>query len=515
MDSFYMRLLSYYSISSEEYDFLTREVTLNDIARYQIKAMSTGAAHILSHLDKKIMVYGDYDADGILSASIIVKALSMLGVEAGYYIPSRYIDGYGITLGRAKEIAEKHYDIVILVDNGLSAAEAVSYLKEQGLTVYIIDHHETSDPLPAADFIYTPNNGIGDVPISASELALIFSSYLLGKYDKYLLTLASISIISDMMPLRGFNRDLLRYTLNSYKDGEFLALDLLKEDEDFSYDSIAMKIAPKINAVGRIKKDNTINRLVKLFTSEDKWEIRELVRWLGKVNKERKEKSDSIDSLLDSHSSEEGVILLPILEGLSGIAANSALKRYKRPVIILCDSDERNIELKGSIRAPEGYDVIEILDSLKEYLVTYGGHTLAGGLTIARENIIPFSLAFNEKVSSYKVHKEEEKYLPIALTEILLENYYLISKLAPFGENWEAPLLKLDHVRVSSLEYSRDKRHILTPLSMEAKIIGFNAPVEKLKEVPFIDLYGEMRLNEYRGNISVEFLIKKYRVPYK
>ncbi len=516
MDRFYLRLLDYYGISSEEYDFLTRDISLSDISSYQYKEMSIGAVHLLSNLDKKIMVYGDYDADGILSTSIIVKSLSSLGVEAGYYIPSRYIDGYGITTSRAEEIVSKGYEIVLLVDNGLSCAEAISILKNAGITVYIIDHHETSEPLPKADFIYVPKSGSGEVPLSASELCLLFSSYLLGKYDKYLITLASISVISDMMPLVGFNRDLVRYAVNSYEDGEYLALDLLKEDEDYSYDSVAMKIAPKINAVGRVRKDNTINRLVKLFTTSDKWEIRELVRWLDRVNKERKAMSESIDSLLSEHTAEEGVISIPILEGLSGIAANSALRRYKRPIVILCDSSEESNELKGSIRAPEGYDVVEILDSLKdEYLVACGGHSLAAGLTISRDNIEPFTKAFNDKVSHYKVHREEDKCLPISLTEILLENYYLISKLAPFGEKWETPLLKLEHFKTSSLDYSRDGKHILTTLSMEAKIIGFNAPVEKLNEANFVDLYGEMRLNEYRGNISVEFLISKYHFPYK
>ncbi|MCD8204566.1 MAG: DHH family phosphoesterase [Coprobacillus sp.] len=515
MDSFYFRLLSYYGISEADYKALTKEVSLADISSYEIKGMAMGATHLLSLLDKKIMVYGDYDADGIISTSIMVKTFMMLNKKVGYYIPSRYIDGYGISLERARQIVEKGYEVVILVDNGLSALEEVNYLKEHGVTIYILDHHEKGEELPKADYIYVPREGVGETPLSASELTLIFSSYLLGKYDMYLVTLASISVISDMMPLVGFNRNLVRLATKSYKDGTYLALDLLKEDEDFTSESIAMKIAPKINAVGRINKDNTINRLVKLLTSEDGWEIKNLAQWLNKVNSERKEMSDKIDDYLNSHSREEGVISLPILEGLSGIAANNALRRYKRPVIVLCDSDKSKNELKGSIRAPEGYDVIEILDSLKDYLLVYGGHKLAGGLTIARDKISAFTEDFNKHVSHYKVHKEIEKSLTMNITEIILDNYYLIYKLGPFGEKWESPLLKIPSVRPKTFTFSRDEKHIITSLSMESRIVGFNISKEEINKHSAVDLYGEMRLNDYRGVNYVEFLIRKYSPVYK
>ncbi len=514
--TFLDKLLDYYHISQDDYNYLTRDVSFDS---YHIPTEFQGMKEVSDEIKKdiksgdKIMVYGDYDTDGIMSTSILVRSLQELGAKVGYYIPSRYLDGYGMSLERAKEIADKGYNVVILIDNGVSVFEPIAYLKDKGMTVIVIDHHEMIDKLPNADYILHPDIAkYGKTPVCAGYLAYLFSYYLLGRFDFKLALLAAISTIGDMMPLKEYNRDLLRSVFKSYRIGYFPAVDTLNEGLDFDEMGISSRISPKINAVGRVIKDTTINRLVRYFVTDDRELISKYALWINDINAERKALSEGIIASVDSMEKDDAYVLkYDIQEGLLGIIANTVLRKFNVPVVCFASDSVNTDCLKGSIRTPAGYDVMEIFSKLSKYLLASGGHTSAGGLTIKESDLEDFTRDFKALVKGVEVPEIEEKVIDINITEIILENYYILHKLSPFGIEWEQPSFKLSHVKASSLEYSRSGEHIISRISMSSKFVGFGFSKEMLSHYDFIDLIGNFSQSEYRGKYSLDFMIKEIK----
>jgi len=213
-------LLEYYGIDESTYLELTRKVDSNSFAADHHFDNEKEAAMLVKEVianKGKIFIYGDYDADGIMGTSILVKMFKYLNYDVESYVPNRYLDGYGLTLEKAKEWAEKGASLVITVDNGVSCVEQIKYLKEKGIKVLVLDHHQVQENVPNADYILHPTySHFGETASSGAFVAFNFSRVVLGRFDKYLSILASISLISDMMPLKDYNRDLLRIVINNY-----------------------------------------------------------------------------------------------------------------------------------------------------------------------------------------------------------------------------------------------------------------------------------------------------------
>ncbi len=510
------RLLDYYHISKEDYEYLTRDVSFSDIpSPDHFKGMSDAVALLEKHLQNndKIIVYGDYDADGITATSIMVKAFEYLNKKIAYYIPSRYIDGYGINLENAKKIAEAGYQLVITVDNGISAFEAIDYLRNSGVDVLVVDHHERQEKLPNANVIIHPIvSEYSDVSTSGAYSSFMVASALLKRYDKYLATLAGISLISDMMPLVSYNRDFLRVVIENYQYGEFPQIDYLLEGYQFDDNSIGMTIAPKINAVGRVDRTTNINRLVKYFTSENKDELLSYRNWILSLNNLRKEKSkearENIVNNLEDTDEAALVVLCDLDDGLLGLVANSLVSKYKKPVIVLTeDSTDANI-LKGSARSINGFDLAALFGQLSEYEESFGGHALAAGVSVKKENFEPFKEKFISLVASIDVQKVEEVAVDITLNEISKETYELIKTFGPFGESWKSPLLRIKKIKASSLMYSRNGENIISSIGLNSRIIGFGLSREEMSEYNFVNFTGNIRVSEFNGKKYYEFVVK-------
>ena len=510
------KLLDYYQIDEKEYERLIRPLTFDDIpSPFLFKDMDKAVALVKDHVSKKhkIVIYGDYDADGITGCSILVKALKMYGCLPNYYIPSRYLDGYGINEKKAQEIIEKGYDLVITVDNGISAFKPIEMLKEKGIDVLVIDHHEDQEYLPCADVIIHPNVSEYTKTITSSGAftAFMFSWALLGRADKYLATLASISLISDMMPLREFNRDLLRLCIENYEHDEFPSIEFLLDGEPFDDTSIGLSIAPKINAVGRVDKTTNINRLIKYFTLDNKEEIIPYKNWMISLNDIRKEKTkQSKEEVIDNLKGYQGkalVIKVDLEEGLLGLVANSLMNQLKVPVIVLTNDSNDPSLLKGSARTIDGFNLSDSFVTLSSYLEAYGGHALAAGLTLKSENFEAFKEAFIDLVSHSELKPSEVKYVDLNINEVSEDSYLLIKTFSPFGESWRKPLLRLRHLKVSELMYSANKMNIITTIARNTRIVGFGYSQEKMNEFNYVDVIGSLRINSFMGNKYIEFLI--------
>lgn len=516
--TFLEKILNYYNLSNEDYLNLTRSLSLADIRNpYDFKGMKEAKEIVLDALknNEKIMVYGDYDTDGINSTSIIVKTFLYLDKVVGYYVPSRYIDGYGLNLSRAKEIVNKKYNLVILVDNGVCALDAIKYLKDNNVKVIVIDHHENGETLPIADVIIHPQlSNFSDIKTSAGFCCFMFSIALLERIDPYLLILGAISIISDMMPLIDFNRDLVRIATDLYKNYNFYNIDLLKEDNVFDYSSIGLKISPKVNAIGRIIKTTAINHLITFFISNDNKEVYRLYKWIEEVNNARKEMTNKFDlDISFEEENEEGIVkVYDIDEGINGIIANRIIQKYEMPTIVLTkDSNDENI-LKGSMRAKGPFNVVDCLNELGEYLLTFGGHALAGGLSLKVDQFDNFKNAFLSYCKNKPTHKvsKRDKAIEISINELTMENYEILSTFKPFGQGFVEPLFLLENIKTKALSFLYNKPHIISKISIQSSIVGFNIDKNDFLLETYRNLYGKLSLNRYKDSVTLQFIIDYY-----
>lgn len=517
MEKLYFQLLEYFNITEEEYDYLTRPLSFKDVySPYKFDGMSNAIALVKKHINSsnKIMIYGDYDCDGIMSTSIVYKALESLGVIPGYYIPSRYIDGYGLTIERAKQIVEKGYKLLITVDNGITAFDAIEFCKNNGVDVIVIDHHQQGEKLPVADAIIHPFvSNFSSLATSAGFCSFMFSYALLDKIDNYLLILGAISVISDMMPLKDFNRDIVRLATQIYESGKYCALDLLKEGDEFNYMSIGMRMSPKINAVGRILKTNKINMLVPFLVSNDKEKVFAIYKEIDQINENRKYISKNIDFDLNMDEvNKAGIVTtLDVEEGMIGILANKLMNEYKKPVIVFTHDSKDPELLKGSCRSLEGFNIVKCFEELESLLLNAGGHAYAGGLSIRKKDYINFKELFIKQCEMHPVVEVKEKTININLTDVNLSTYRLIDTLSPFGEEWKQPLLEIKGIKTSSLVFNKTGEHLLTTLGQNSKLVGFNISKSDILSSDYIDILGNINFYIYRGYGNVQFLLKKYK----
>ena len=511
------KLLSFYHISYDEYTTLIKDFSLDDFAsghQFDDIENATNLVKDVIASKGKIIIYGDYDADGVMGTSILVKMFQYLDVVVDYYLPSRYLDGYGLTLEHAKEYVLNKYDLVITVDNGISAFEPISYLKENGVKVLILDHHQVQGEVPNADAICHPTySHFGETASSGAFTAFIFSISLLGYVDKYLSILAAISLISDMMPLKEYNRNLLKTVFKNYKPKEFLSIDLLADGEYLDETVIGMKIAPRINSIGRLVEDHSINDIVPFFVSNDRELILNYYSYILETNELRKLYSKELSEHLDVASEENAIVILgDYKEGLIGLIANSLVNKYHVPTVVFTRCLDGTC--KGSARAPEGFDIVGLFNNLSDVLITFGGHALAGGCSIAADNFSLFKEKFVSLVASTPFVYVEHPTIEIAFSEINMENYELINSFSPFGESWPAPLFKIKHIKTSNLLFSKDNKHIVTTLGASLKLVGFNFPKENVLENQFINAIGYLNKGSYRGHTYLEFKIQEIE-PYR
>ena len=417
----------------------------------------------------------------------------------------------------AEKIANGGYDLVICVDNGITLVEPIKYLKDKGVSVVVLDHHQVQEILPDANYILHPQlSNYGETATSAAYVSFMFSIALLGKIDRYLATLASISLVSDMMPLVSYNRDLLKNIIDEYKPGIYKNIDYLLGDEVFDENSIGQKIAPKINAVGRIIKDTTINRLVKYFTVDDEQMILNYFMWIDEVNEKRKkmtiEAKNSIYEKVSELGSEMSTISIidAVEEGLIGLLANSIITEKKKPTIVFTTLNAEDGVLRGSARSLPGFNVVECFNLMKDFAITFGGHELAGGITIYEKDYDKFIKIFEEYSLNHPCKEEFGDSIELGISDFNEETYHLINSFSPFGEGWKSPLFALKRIKSSTLTLSRNNLHVISSCGLNNRIIIFNVDKEKIDSFDYVDLFGRMKLNYFNNRKFLDFVVKTF-----
>lgn len=454
---------------------LDKDITLSSCYNYQ--NMQEIVSYLLKAINnkKKIVVYGDYDVDGICSVSILKRMFDLLGLDIGYYIPNRYKDGYGLTKEKVEEISNKDYDIIICIDNGINAIDEINLARSKGIDVLVFDHHELKGELPNCNYYLHPVlSGFANYNMCASSIAYYLSIAMLGESDDKCAILAGIATLSDIMPLVDQNKLLLRNAINLLNEHKYKNLDILIDDNQYNEVNLSMTLIPKLNSLGRIIKDNKVNIIIKFLFEEDENKIFEYSKFILSCNENRKKISSEFFDKIKNENFKDAIIVKDdeLLEGVCGIVASRLVTNYDLPSFVLAKSEDGNY-YKGSVRSVDGINVTEVLSKLN-YLVSFGGHDKAAGVTINVDDYQRFCDDIKELIKSYKKIEGCKKVIFLNEEELTYKNYLELLKYGPFGEANPYPLFYMNNIEKDKINYSKDKRHLIIKLNNEVTLLGFN-----------------------------------------
>lgn len=514
---FLEKLLEFYNL---DYDTLIEESekTLNDLPQKEIfKDGSKIASYIREAIlsNKKILIYGDYDCDGIMSTSILMLALSTEEYKPGYYIPSREFDGYGLTKGNVDRFYKLGYQVIICVDNGITLNETIDYASSLGIEVIVLDHHKLGPIIPNAKYIMHPEyDHFGKYNISAGVVSFYFSLFYLNRFDDYLFSLCALSTLSDSMPLLSYNRLIVKEALNLINKNHYEEIFTLLSDQnkEINEDDLNMQVIPKINAICRLLNDNSRFNIVKYFISKDRETILKLSSWINSINERRKELVNSVNLNEENNNSNALIYINKENEGIGGLIANKLLNRYNKVTFVLSQSESDKNIYKGSARSKKGFDIAKFMASNADLFLAYGGHENAGGFSILKDKYLDLKNVLEKETKDISF-KEDKNYIEIALNELNLKNYDIYRQFAPFGEGHIKPRFKISRLNINDLKNFIYNKHILYRVNEEASILIFNFDKEIL-EASFIDVFGYISLNTFRNIKSVQLIVDEYELIY-
>ena len=505
---------------------------------FLFKGMDIAVDRIIKAINnkEKILIYGDYDVDGITSTTVLKKYLMDRGISVDTYIPNRLHEGYGLNKKAIDTIKERNIDLIITVDCGISAIEEVDYAVSLGMDVIVTDHHEVGEKLPNALAVIDAKRKDNTYPFRAlAGVGVVFkliqalSIKLEIKPEEYLkyLDLVCVGTISDIVPLEGENRTIAKLGLMLIKVTRNLGLrELIKSSgyKEIDSNTISFGVAPRINACGRMGHEE---EALKLFLAEDLESATKITKELNEYNTLRQstEKAiyeEAVQQIEKNHLDANNSIVLGGKgwhHGVIGIVSSKVTDKYYKPSILL--SFEDNIA-KGSGRSVPGFDLYEGLAKCEDLLEKYGGHSMAVGLTLKKENLENFKERF-EQIAKEKNIKELVPIIYIddelKLKDINMDLVKSISILEPFGEANKVPLFLIRNLKIDSIRALSEGRHLKLTLRDENFVInaiGFELGylAEEYRIGDRIDVVGTLEINSFNGFSSIQINMKDIRKSY-
>ncbi|RSL31603.1 single-stranded-DNA-specific exonuclease RecJ [Salibacterium salarium] len=484
---------------------------------------------------EKILIFGDYDADGVSSTTIMITLLKELKADFGWYIPNRFTEGYGPNIPAFERAREEGASLIITVDNGIAAVPEIKAANEMGLDVIVTDHHEPPPELPDAYCILNPKKPGCTYPfkeLAGAGVALKVAHALLGYFPEHVLDIYTIGTVSDLVPLLDENRIMVAKGLKALSTSEKPGIQALKnicgiEGNEIEEDNVGFAMGPRINAAGRME---AADPAVHLLTSIDAEEAAEWAEVIDELNKERQKvvndmTKEAIEEVEKEFPPEDNSVLVVGKAGWSpgviGIVASRLMDRFYRPVIVL-GIDEDTGEAKGSARSIQGFDIYKELSKNRDLLPHFGGHPMAAGLTMAVDDIAELRTRLSEQARNTLT---ENDFIPsmkvdmaVSLQKVTVASLEEVRKLAPFGVGNPKPLFKIEDVSIASKrKIGSDKNHIKLEFSAQddrLDCVGFQLGelADELTEHANASAVGELAVNEWNGFRKPQLFLKDLAV---
>lgn len=481
---------------------------------------------------EKIMIYGDYDADGITSITVLKKYLNEIGLKTGEYIPNRLNEGYGLNKDAISKIYNDGYKLMITVDCGISGLEEVEYANSLGMEIIITDHHEPAEKLPEAIAVIDakrkdnkyPFNQLAGVGVVFKLIQAISTELKLEEkeYLKYL-DLVCIGTISDIVPLVDENRVIAKLGLKLIEKTKNIGLKTLLNIADLKKidsNAISFGVAPRINACGRMGFQE---EALQLFLTEDSGEATKIAKRLVQFNQERQAKEkqifEEVIEKIEKDDKDKKCIVLAEENwhhGVIGIVASKITEIYYKPSILICLEGDKG---KGSGRSIPGFDLYTALTKCSDYIEKFGGHSMAIGITIKKENFEKLK----EAIEKYAQESNISDIMPIInidkeinLKNINIEEVKSLELLEPFGEANKMPLFLLRNLKIDSIRALSGGKHLKLTLKQDNNIvdaIGFNMG-DLSKEYLLgdkVDVVGTIEINSFGNKENIQINLKDIR----
>jgi len=486
------------------------EKTFND--PYLFRDMTKTVDRIMTAIKNKerILIYGDYDVDGITSTFILYKTIRNLNGNVSYDIPNRFIDGYGLSVSKAYDIINEGYNLVITVDNGIKSVKEAKILKDNNVELIITDHHEMEDELPDAfSIIHTGLSDYPFKPLAGVGVAFKLVQALIGDDSSEYIDIVALGTVADMMPLIEENRAIVNLGLKKMKHSDNIGLAALVSFLDIGRPSVAdiqFKLAPRINACGRMK---SAKLAVMLLDSIDKFEATNIIKEIEENNNERKKLTKILYeegvSLIEEEKPSIIIYSPQMHEGVLGIVASRLANEFFKVSVVL---KEDEYTYKGSIRSYGGVDVIHILSKLNDLLIRHGGHTNAAGLEFKKENLEEFKRRFNELIPTASHEK-------VTKVEGVINIYNLDIKQVVDLDRYDLKdcLFVFENIKLNN-KYLIAGQHSKIIINKDCEAIFFNNKdlYSKISNESNITLLGRLDINSFRGKSKIQIIIEDYEI---
>ena len=487
------------------------------------KDIDKASSRIIEAIEKKqkIAIVGDYDVDGVVSSVILSEFFDDLHVEYNIIIPNRFSDGYGLNPDIVKRLDA---DVIITVDNGISAVEAAEFCKQNGIDLIITDHHTVPSVIPDAYAIVNPKQPDCDFPnceICGAQVAWYLVAnlkdkmgieYNLGKF----LDLLCIAIMADMMELKDMNRVMVQRgvkALNCSKRAAFVAVKEYFNKTSLEGDDISFLIAPLINSSGRMEDAKYSYELLKSKNLEDAIEKLDYIVHLNNTRKD--EEKNLFEASLAQTNEDENIVVVwgeDWHEGVVGIVASRLSKRFKKPAIVFSIRDG---VAKGSARGVGDVDILSLIEMQKDMLLGFGGHKGAAGVSIKQENLKEFKIQMVEAskgITTKDLEAGDSILGEIEIDSVDFELLEILESFEPYGQKNPKPsfMIRDAHVKIDRI-IGRDRSHLKLILvkdnhSIEALFFNYDVDVQRGDK---IDILFTVSRNEYRGLVTPQLLIKQ------
>ena len=472
------------------------------------------------HGHERIVVYGDYDVDGLSGAALLIHTLRMLGGEVSYRIPHRREDGYGLHQKYVEELAREKTNVLITVDLGISCATEIALAESLGIDVIITDHHTLPGKIPDAFATLHPllAPSYPFEHLSGSGVAFKLASALLKStknedFIPLLTDLASLGTVADCVPLVGENRAIVKLGLEQMKRSKWDGLRAILKNagawgREFSTHTIGFQIGPRLNASGRI--ESPYWSLQTLLAEGDS--ALEKSAKLEELNHRRQQMMETImeeaEAALD-HTQPLIIIAGPWTSGVVGLVAGRLQEKYGKPAFIL---EDRGEELIGSARSLPGFHCVHALKSIKDLLLKFGGHEQAAGFHLKKEHYAEFQTRLQTHAAAFfkKTPLTPTLSIDLALNpeDLILESCEKIASFAPFGTGNETPLFLLEGTTLDEIRpVGRDSKHLkfsahFAKKSIEGIAFNFGPHAEKLRSAK--NLVVQLEKNEWNGQTGLQ-----------
>lgn len=491
---------------------------------FLLKGMDLAVNRIRDAIENQepILIFGDYDADGVSSTSVLMMTLRDLGANVQFYIPNRFTEGYGPNERAFRHAAESGISLIITVDTGISAVHEAAIAKELGVDLIITDHHEPGPVLPEALAIIHPKLPDSIYPfreLAGVGVAFKLAHALYGEVPEHLFEIAVIGTIADLVSLTGENRLIAKKGLEKLKVTQNVGLRAIfklagVDLSSINEETIGYTLAPRINAVGRLED---ADMAVQLILTDDPEEAEQLAEEMDALNKTRQSivneiTAEAIEEVETRYPIDSNKVLVIGKEGWNagvvGIVASRLVDRYYRPTIILSFDSEKGIA-KGSARSIEGFDLFKNLSTCREILPHFGGHPMAAGMTLDLENVAQLRDRLN---SLAEEQLTEDHLIPVTYLdeEVRLEDVHLTSLdemnlLSPFGMDNPKPKVLINNVDIANMRKIGSEQNHLKVLvnengsNLDGIGFGLGALMDQISPASKISLIGELSINEWNN----------------